>query len=166
MADKVVQRLSTTGSPSATPPPPAGTVTENTLRRKPIFESNAEPKDEKLQFKAAGGDPPAVTPGVESRLHSSKGGGSPLSGETRGKMESSFGADFSSVRIHNDSSAAEMSSKLNAQAFTHGSDIYFGRGKFDVDSNSGQRLLAHELTHTIQQRQSSLVQREDRKSVV
>jgi hypothetical protein len=88
---------------------------------------------------------------IESRLTSSKGGGSSLSEGTRQDMEQSIGADFSNVHIHTDSSAEQLSSDLNAQAFTHGNDIYFNSGKFDEGSNEGKHLLAHELTHTVQQ---------------
>jgi Domain of unknown function (DUF4157)/Cornifin (SPRR) family len=88
---------------------------------------------------------------IESRLHSSKGGGSPLPAKTRERMESSLGADFSGVRVHTDGEAAEMNGMLNAHAFTHGGDIYFNRGKYDPNHPEGQRLLAHELTHTVQQ---------------
>lgn len=89
--------------------------------------------------------------GLTSRLDRSKGRGSPLSKDTRAQMEDSFGTDFSGVRVHTDSSAVQMSQELGAQAFTHGSDIYFNKGKFDTAGASGQHLLAHELTHTVQQ---------------
>jgi hypothetical protein len=89
--------------------------------------------------------------GLESSLKSSKGSGSPLSVATKERMESSFGADFSEVKIHDNSAAASMSKDLNAQAFTHGNDIYFNSGKYDTNSKAGQHLLAHELTHTLQQ---------------
>jgi hypothetical protein len=88
---------------------------------------------------------------IESKLSSSKGSGAPLPDDVRTNMESSIGADFSNVNIHTGSSAVEMSKDLHAQAFTHGSDIYFNSGKFDTNSTSGQHLLAHELTHTVQQ---------------
>ena len=84
---------------------------------------------------------------LESRLASSKGGGSPLSEEVRSFMEPRFGADFSSVRAHTDSNAIQMNKELGAQAFAHGSNIYFAEGK----SPGKDELTAHELTHTIQQ---------------
>ncbi|MDY8138081.1 DUF4157 domain-containing protein [Aquimarina sp. 2201CG5-10] len=93
-------------------------------------------------------------PSIESRLNSSKGGGSPLPEGARNQMESGFGADFGNVRVHTDSSAVQMNRDLGAQAFTHGNDIYFNEGKYDTSSNSGQHLLAHELTHTVQQSDS------------
>ena len=84
---------------------------------------------------------------LESRLNASKGGGSPLDSEVRGFMEPRFGADFSSVRVHTDGEAVQMNRELNAQAFTHGSDVYFGAGK----SPGNNELTAHELTHVVQQ---------------
>ncbi len=66
-------------------------------------------------------------------------------------MESGFGADFSQVRVHTDDRAVSLSQDLSAQAFTHGSDIYFNQGKYDPGSSAGSHLLAHELTHTVQQ---------------
>lgn len=90
--------------------------------------------------------------GLESKLSQSKGGGTPLSEETRNFMEPRFGTDFSDVKVHNDSNAAEMNTSIQAQAFTQGQDIYFNSGKYDPDSNGGKQLLAHELTHVMQQR--------------
>ena len=109
---------------------------------------------EQLQQKSAGqGDSPAAS--VEAPLHASKGSGSSLPDPVRGNMESAFGADFSQVKVHTGSSASQMNKNLNAQAFTHGSDIYFNSNKYNPDSKPGQQLLAHELTHTIQQGHSS-----------
>ena len=88
---------------------------------------------------------------LEQNLKSSKGGGSPMEPETKDRMESGFGADFSNVRIHNDSNAVQMSKDLGAQAFANGNDLYFNEGKYNPSSKEGQHLLAHELTHTIQQ---------------
>jgi cytochrome c551/c552 len=88
---------------------------------------------------------------VENQLNSSKGGGSPLPDEVRSFMEARFGADLSQVRVHTGSEAVEMNKELNAQAFTHGKDIYFGSGRYNPGSSEGKHLLAHELTHVIQQ---------------
>jgi hypothetical protein len=86
----------------------------------------------------------------ESRL-SGSGGGNPLPASTRAFMESRFGADFSGVRLHTGSEAAQLNRAVNAQAFAHGLDIYLGEGKHDLKSSAGKQLLAHELTHVIQQ---------------
>jgi Domain of unknown function (DUF4157) len=88
---------------------------------------------------------------IETQLNSSKGGGSPLPDNTRSSMESAMGADFSNVRVHTGSNAVQMSQDLNAHAFTHGSDVYFNEGKYNPSGTEGGRLLAHELTHTVQQ---------------
>jgi hypothetical protein len=84
---------------------------------------------------------------LESRLNASKGGGNALAPEVRAFMEPRFGADFSSVRVHTGSEAVQMNRELGAQAFAHGSDVYFGAGK----SPGNNELTAHELTHVVQQ---------------
>lgn len=140
------------------------------VQAKSIFESNAPPPEEPIQKKCSEcermqkKESPATaskaTPSIENQLSSSKGSGSPLSEPTLGQMESSFGRDFSNVRIHNDSKAQEMSKSLNAQAFTHGNDIYFNSGKFNTENLNGQKLLAHELTHVEQQKPGKKIQRQ------
>jgi hypothetical protein len=99
----------------------------------------------------SGRGPPAGSIPFEQSLSSSKGSGMAMPGETRQFMESRFQADFSGVRIHTGSHAESMSREIHAQAFTHGNDIYFNSGKYSPGSESGSTLLAHELTHTIQQ---------------
>ncbi|WP_206610970.1 eCIS core domain-containing protein [Mariniphaga sediminis] len=116
------------------------------------------------QVQAKSDSTPVVPAGFESGLNGSKGSGSPLPSGVKSQMESGFGTDFSNVRIHTDSGAAQMSRQIGAQAFTHGSDIYFNEGKFNPASESGQHLIAHELTHTVQQGasvQPKLVQRQE-----
>jgi len=99
----------------------------------------------------SGRGPPASSIPFEQSLSSSKGGGSALPGDTRQFMESRFNADFSGVRIHTGATAQMMSSSIHAQAFAHGNDIYFNEGRFSPHTERGGTLLAHELTHTIQQ---------------
>lgn len=132
------------------------------IRRKPIFESEGTSDDlqrkcadcegeEQEHIQKSGDGSSEASPDVSSRLQSSKGGGSPLPHDTRSSMESAIGADFSGVRVHTGSEAAGLSQDLSAQAFTHGNDIYFNEGKYNPGSGDGQKLLAHELTHTVQQ---------------
>lgn len=104
-------------------------------------------------IQCSGRGPPAGFPqaNFESSLSSSKGSGSPLPDTTKQFMESRFGADFSGVRIHTGSYAENLSTGIHAQAFTHGNDIYFNSGKYSPHTEAGGTLLAHELTHTIQQ---------------
>ncbi|HTN06762.1 DUF4157 domain-containing protein [Agriterribacter sp.] len=139
---------------------------KNKLQKKPIFESNAEPpddegniqrkcaeclKEEKLQKKSDAANSPLVFSSIESSLSSSKGSGFPIPAGTREQMESSFGSGFSNVRLHTDGAAVQMNKNLHAQAFTHRSDIYFNAGKYNAASIGGKHLLAHELTHVVQQ---------------
>lgn len=108
-----------------------------------------EEEEEALQAKGRG--KAKVTPILENKLHSTKNMGSKMDPTTQQEMEQSFGADFGGVNIHNDSDAEKMTQQVGAQAFTLGRDIYFNKGKYNPGSNDGKHLLAHELTHTIQQ---------------
>lgn len=101
---------------------------------------------------------------LSTQISSGKGEGSQIPAETLSFMEKRFGTDFSDVRIHSDANASELSHKLSAKAFTVGKDIYFNEGEYSPGSNPGRHLLAHELTHTIQQdsgRQSPGIQRQE-----
>lgn len=90
-------------------------------------------------------------------LHS---GGSHLDASTRSFMEPKFGYDFSDVKIHNDSAAHQSASNINALAYTHGNNIVFGEGQYQPHTPAGKQLLAHELTHVVQQQgQATAVQR-------
>ncbi len=92
--------------------------------------------------------------------------GRALEPETRKFMESRFGYDFGEVRIHTDNQAEVMARNLNAEAFTIGRDVYFGSGRYNPATNSGQRLVAHELTHVVQQSHQPRLQRLVRTSLV
>jgi hypothetical protein len=94
---------------------------------------------------------PTLSPALASRIHGLRGGGTPLPGPVRGLLEPRFGHDFGRVRIHRDSSAAALAERVNARAFTLGRDVVFGTGQYDTGSRAGLRLLAHELTHVVQQ---------------
>ena len=79
-------------------------------------------------------------------------GGQPLDRATRAEMETSLGHDFSDVRIHTGGHASESAKSVQAQAYTVGNDIVFGGENFAPDTSAGKRMLAHELTHVVQQR--------------
>jgi|GEM_PF-2214082 len=81
--------------------------------------------------------------------------GMPLAVDTREFFESRFGRSFSDVHVHTDTSAGEIAQSLNARAFTYGQHIYFAPGAYQPQSRTGQQLIAHELTHTLQQRKFS-----------
>ncbi|GAA1532031.1 DUF4157 domain-containing protein [Nocardioides humi] len=80
------------------------------------------------------------------------GGGSALDTEVRADMEARMGQDFSDVRVHTDAAADSSARSVSAHAYTVGSDIVFQRGAYDPSSTAGRTLLAHELTHVVQQR--------------
>ncbi len=93
---------------------------------------------------------------ISNKISSGKANGRDMDSNTKTFMESRFATDFSGIKIHTDSEAIQMADELNARAFTVASDIYFNKGQYDPNSNEGKHLLAHELTHTIQQGGSGL----------
>ncbi|WNZ27755.1 DUF4157 domain-containing protein [Leptolyngbya sp. NK1-12] len=93
----------------------------------------------------------AVSPDVESAIQQARGGGHPLDESIRVPMEQAFGADFSGVRVHADGESDRLARSIQARAFTTGQDIFFSQGTYDFNSRTGQNLLAHELTHVVQQ---------------
>jgi hypothetical protein len=101
--------------------------------------------------RAGGGSGFEAGPDIERGVSSQRGQGAGLAAQTRAFMEPRFGADFSSVRIHSDSQADTLNRSISARAFTTGNDIFFRRGEYQPGSADGQRLLAHELTHVVQQ---------------
>ncbi|MGB1251719.1 MAG: DUF4157 domain-containing protein, partial [Candidatus Promineifilaceae bacterium] len=113
--------------------------------------------------RATEGDPlggETVNSDVESRVNKLNGGGEPLPDSSRSFFESRMGADFSGVRIHRDAGSAELSNDLNARAFTTGNNIAFNSGEYNPGTPDGDRLIAHELTHTVQQGAAGELQRQ------
>lgn len=94
-----------------------------------------------------GGDLDAVT---TSAIDSARGSGAPLRGDVKRRMETAFATDFSGVRVHDDDRSAKLNTAVSAHAFTTGNDIFFGRGQFAPSTPSGERMLAHELAHVVQ----------------
>lgn len=88
---------------------------------------------------------------VSRRIQRARSHGSTMADSVRGPMESAFGADFGGVRIHTGSEATELNRSISAKAFTVGNDIFFSGNSYQPGTRSGQELLAHELTHTVQQ---------------
>lgn len=95
---------------------------------------------------------------LESSILASKGGGQSLPNQDKQFFEPRFGVDFSRVKIHTDSTASHLSRRLNAQAFTIGSNIYFGAGRYNPQTTEGKKLMGHELTHVVQQGGASSIQ--------
>jgi len=110
-----------------------------------------ECKKNKLQLQrkpASSSSTTEVSPLVNDVLNTS---GQPLDSSTRNFMESRFGREFSHVRVHTDTRAARSARSVNALAYTVGNDIAFDNGQYSPGTNKGKRLLAHELTHVLQQ---------------
>ncbi len=110
-----------------------------------------EEEEETVQAKG-NSDNQTASARLSNQIKSKQGRGKKMSNKVRAEMEGSFGRDFSNVNIHTDQDAVVMNKELGAQAFTSGNDVYFNSGKYNPDSSDGKRLLAHELTHVIQQK--------------
>ena len=154
-ADRVVEQVMRMPEPQAVS---SGTLSiqrtcpryeEKKLRRQPIKDEDE--KEELLQTKEISGHNGENTPDLESRINAIRGGGQPLSESERGFFEPRFGYDFGQVRVHTDANAAESARVVSARAFTLGHDVVFGAGHYTPGTSKGQRLLAHELTHVVQQ---------------
>ncbi|WP_322780117.1 DUF4157 domain-containing protein [Frankia sp. Cas4] len=92
-----------------------------------------------------------LDPEIADTIQARRGTGSPLSEPVRAEMEGHLEADLSAVRVHTDSTAATLNRAVQAEAFTTGTDVFFAPGRFDPSSPTGRGLLAHELTHVVQQ---------------
>lgn len=174
MAEHVVQRAPM--KPDEEPAQRKAGPEEENVQRQPEKEADkpvqrkADPEEEKIQKKEepeedktvqrkkspAGSATPSAAPVSAQQLHRTKGQGSPLPKATLAEMAQAFGHDFHSVRVHTTSQAEQLSRNLRAQAFTHGTDIYFNAGKYNPATTDGKRLLAHELTHVVQQKGHTL----------
>jgi hypothetical protein len=112
-----------------------------------------------------------ASPDLESSIQSARGSGQSLDSNLQAKMGQVMGADFSGVKVHTDSQSDQLNKSIQAKAFTTGQDVFFRQGAYEPNSPVGQELIAHELTHVVQQNggaiQSSLMQskKEDNQSV-
>jgi hypothetical protein len=166
VADEVMRMPA--AAPTAAPPPADGAIVRRRAVEPGVVEDKTHEEDEELvrrqtappwpsaersQQGAEGSrdSVPAVSALVERQL-SSAHEGAPLPSSTRTFFESRFGCDFSRVRVHTGSLAAESADSIDALAYTFGDQIVFSSGQFAPDTTGGQRLLAHELTHVVQQR--------------
>lgn len=123
---------------------------EDELQMKSIQRAAPE-EDELLQAKSAEAETPEVTSELEGQIEGMRGSGQAMPGEAQSFFENRFGQDFSNVNIHTGSEADTVNRSISARAFTTGSDIYFRSGEYNPDSSGGRELLAHELTHVVQQ---------------
>jgi len=116
-------------------------------------ELQRQPTDEEdtIQAKELPGQTPAATPEVMQQVSAMRGGGNPLPDSVRRFFEPRFGHELSNVRVHTGDRVAETARTLRARAFTLGRDVAFGAGEYAPESSKGRMLLAHELTHVLQQ---------------
>jgi hypothetical protein len=125
----------------------------------PLAQRQVEKEEEEILQTKRGEDVTSeVTQDLESQIQSIQGGGQPLTESDRAFFEPRFGHNFNQVRVHTGVQAAEATRAVNARAFTIGQNIMFGEGQYAPDTAKGQKLLAHELTHVLQQRGSAASQ--------
>ncbi len=127
----------------------SSTNQEPVQRMKPEDEELAQMKPD-IQRMAVG-EATEVDPSVEDAIQRGRGRGQPLAPSVRVSMEQAFGADFSGVRVHTDSQSHQLNQSIQARAFTTGQDVFFQQGEYNPGSLGGKELLAHELTHVVQQ---------------
>ena len=123
-------------------------------------EVNRSPAERIRRRATVGSQGGPVDIDTEQRIQARRGNGTALPPDVAEQMGAGFGADFSNVRLHTGAESAELNSRLQARAFTVGNDIFLGNDT-NIRSSDGQELLAHELTHTIQQSSDGRVQRLD-----
>ena len=142
-----IVRMSSRESPAFVPPkskgsaiksPHAARMASTIVQRQPVIARKQEGQ-------------PNVSSNVAAEISASQSAGQPLPPSVRRFMEPRFDASFKRVRIHTDDRAAKLNRQVSAKAFTVGSQIFFGRGQFRPENSDGRELIAHELTHTIQQ---------------
>ena len=158
----------------------ADRVADYVMRSSPVdpIQMQTEEEEEELQMKCEhceedelqmkpqlqlkNGTSFKASPDISSKIKSTKGIGSALTPAQQREMSSKIGADFSGVNIHTDSDAVQMNRELGSRAFTLGNDIYFNNGEYNPSSSVGKHLLAHELTHVLQQSSvNSKIQKQD-----
>ena len=141
------------------------------IHSSPFREQNTQPEEERkpevgeagrvqrqITVQAAGDAGGEFSSVWEGELQSAKSGGQPLSPTLKEPMERSFGADFGGVRVHTGAQADMLARSIQAKAFTTGQDVFFRQGAYEPGSRGGQELLAHELTHVVQQGEAASIQ--------
>jgi hypothetical protein len=130
----------------------AGGLDEEDLKMKPL--AGAVQRSSGAGGGSIGGD-------VERSIEGARSGGRALDKEVRASMEPAFGADFSGVKVHADAKADGLNRSLQARAFTTGQDVFFRGGEYNPGSSGGKELLAHELTHVVQQNGGAVMKKSE-----
>ncbi|WP_392533987.1 DUF4157 domain-containing protein [Nostoc sp. C117] len=123
---------------------------EGSIQRELLPEEKEELQMKPMVQRLADGGM-AASPDLETSILQARGGGQLIADNIRESMEQAFGVDFSGVSVHTDSQSDQLNRSIQARAFTTGQDVFFRRGQYNPGSRAGQELLAHELTHVVQQ---------------
>lgn len=150
VAAQVVQRLN---APASVPSGEDETVQREEMETK--SNKARMMRSPILQRKSSNGGMAAKSD-LEASINRARGGGRLMENNVRKRMEQGFGADFSGVKIHTDAQSDQLNRSIQARAFTTGHDVFFRQGEYNPGSRGGQELIAHELTHVVQQNDSQL----------
>jgi len=134
----------------------AKSIASPVQRQQESQQQTQEQEEENIQTKSlvqqkSAGKGKDANAELESSIGKARGGGQPMADDVRQPMEEAIGADFSGVRIHTDSRSDNLNQSIQAKAFTTGQDVFFRQGEYSPGSDGGKELLAHELTHVVQQ---------------
>ena len=122
-----------------------------TRLQRQVEEEEEEEEEEPIEAKSSESQPNIVSKDLEAGINTARGSGQPLADSVRNSLEPQLGHDFGQVHIHTDAGADKLSRQLGAEAFTTGNDVFFRDGAYQPGSDSGRGLIAHELTHVVQQ---------------
>jgi hypothetical protein len=161
VASQVVQQIH---APQTNAPLQRDALDANKLQMRPILQRNT-PEEDELQMRptieaVSGG---AASESLESAISQARGSGQSLDPNLQQQMGQAMGADFSGVNIHTDSQSDQLNRSIQAKAFTTGQDIFFRQGSYQPGSRDGQELIAHELTHVVQQNGEGIQRQSDLK---
>ncbi|MEA5487729.1 MULTISPECIES: DUF4157 domain-containing protein [Pseudanabaena] len=170
-ASKVVQQINSSPQNKSVQREESMEEEDEALQMKPISniqrEESMEEEDEELQMKSLvqrrenlGGREASLD--LESSIQSARGSGQSLDNGLQAKMGQAMGADFSGVKVHTDSQSDQLNKSIQAKAFTTGQDVFFRQGAYDPSSQGGQELIAHELTHVVQQNANTVQPRRNK----
>lgn len=123
----------------------------DSVQRQELPEEEEEELQPKSNIQRQATTNTEATPELEESIQQARGGGQALPEDVRTPMERTFGANFSRVKVHTDTRADQLNQSIQARAFTSGQDIFMRQGEYSPSTRSGQELLAHELTHVVQQ---------------
>jgi hypothetical protein len=149
VAQQVVQQLHAPTVGRSQPDP--------TLQRQPQPEDEKELQRKPIQRWGAAIDGRDASPDLTSAINRARGGGQSLAAGLQQSMGQAMGADFSGVRVHTDAQSDQLNQSIQAKAFTTGQDVFFRQGAYQPRSRGGQELIAHELTHVVQQQASEVM---------